>query len=145
MPFRCPLPLCARGMQRVTSESVGTWHRRTHGALLGHRGRWVDFRVNLERDPARAVRRPGRQTGVDAIVELRHVSVHYPIRSTLFRRSAQVIRAVDDVSLTINEGGSVGLVGDTGSGKSTVAQLIVGMVEPTAGLVSVAGREPSRL
>src|SRR4030081_390249 len=81
----------------------------------------------------------------EVVVELRDVSVHFPSRSRAFGPIAERVRAVDGVSLRLHRGVTFGLVGDTGSGKSTIAHLIVGMVEPTAGMVRVAGREPHRL
>ena len=57
------------------------------------------------------------------------------------RSTTGVIRAVDDVSLAVAAGETLGLVGATGSGKSTIAQLILGMVWPTHGTVTVLGRD----
>jgi oligopeptide/dipeptide ABC transporter ATP-binding protein len=76
------------------------------------------------------------------IVELRDVSVHYPVNGrSLGRRAREVIKAVDHVSLEVPRGHTLGLVGGTGSGKSTVAQVVMGMVTPTEGSVLVDGRE----
>jgi oligopeptide/dipeptide ABC transporter ATP-binding protein len=80
-------------------------------------------------------------SGTD-LVQLRDVSVRYRVRRGLFSRDqADSILAVDRVSLSINRGRTLGLVGRTGSGKSTIAQVIMGMVAPTSGAVTVAGHE----
>jgi oligopeptide/dipeptide ABC transporter ATP-binding protein len=80
----------------------------------------------------------------DNLVELRHLTVDFGAGSGR-RKGAKLVRAVDDVSLVIPRGQTLGLVGGTGSGKSTIAQVVMGMVEPTTGSVHVAGREPRDL
>ncbi len=52
--------------------------------------------------------------------------------------------AVDDVSLTVPEGGSVAIVGESGSGKTTIAKMIVGLERPTAGTITACGRDRSQ-
>jgi oligopeptide/dipeptide ABC transporter ATP-binding protein len=74
------------------------------------------------------------------IVDVRDLRVHFAGRGGFWRKSAD-ITAVDGVTLDIERGRSLGLVGATGSGKSTVAQVVMGMVEPTSGTVLVGGRE----
>jgi oligopeptide/dipeptide ABC transporter ATP-binding protein len=59
--------------------------------------------------------------------------------------AAQVVRAVDDVSLSIQSGETLGLVGESGSGKSTVGQMIARLISPTSGSIEFEGREISRL
>lgn len=88
---------------------------------------------------------PPAPVGEDELVQMRDVSVHYPIGGGLFRSSGRVIRAVDGVTLTMRKGRTLGLVGGTGSGKSTIAQLIMGMVEPTSGSMIISGQDPRRL
>ena len=84
--------------------------------------------------------------GLDsALVDLRGVHVHFALKGIFRRDPTRVVKAVDGVSLTIPEGQTLGLVGATGSGKSTVAQLIMGMVHTTAGTVRILGRDPSAL
>jgi oligopeptide transport system ATP-binding protein len=73
------------------------------------------------------------------LVSLRDVTVRYAAWRKVFGRSDSEIVALDDVSLEIRQGRSLGLVGRTGSGKSTIAQLIMGMIQPTEGTVTVAG------
>jgi ABC-type glutathione transport system ATPase component len=80
-----------------------------------------------------------RRTG-DELVQLREVSVHYRSRQGILRRLAEIV-AVDGVSLSIRRGETLGLVGGTGSGKSTIAQVVMGMLEPTAGSIEIAGRD----
>ena len=69
---------------------------------------------------------------------------HFPLRGGLFdrvqRRPAQVIRAVDGVDLTIREGETLALVGESGCGKSTTGRCILFLQDPTAGIVKFRGR-----
>ena len=74
------------------------------------------------------------------LVSVEDLVVRFTTRSGFARRSTDVI-AVDHVDLTIPHGRSLGLVGATGSGKSTVAQVITGMLGATSGVVTVAGHD----
>jgi oligopeptide/dipeptide ABC transporter ATP-binding protein len=84
-------------------------------------------------------------TSDDRLVHLHDVYVHYPVKGLIRRDKHRVVKAVDGVTLSIPKGQTLGLVGATGSGKSTIAYLIMGMVPPTGGTVSVLGRDPSTL
>jgi len=64
---------------------------------------------------------------------------------TNVRKDFEGLRAVDDVSLSVPEGGIVGLIGPNGSGKSTLLNVIDGTLEPTAGQIVFAGRDITRL
>jgi peptide/nickel transport system ATP-binding protein len=74
------------------------------------------------------------------LVTVEDLVVEFKTRSG-FSRRASTLTAVDHVNLTIPEGRSLGLVGATGSGKSTVAQVITGMLTATSGVVTVAGHD----
>ena len=65
---------------------------------------------------------------------------HYPIRKGLFSRIAGNVYAVDGVSFTIGEGETLGLVGESGCGKSTVGRAVMKLIDPTAGQVIWRGR-----
>lgn len=82
---------------------------------------------------------------VDRLVELQDLSVRYQARRGILSRTKTEIVAVDHVTLAIQRGRSLGLVGATGSGKSTIAQVVMGMVPPTGGAVRVAGHDLSEL
>lgn len=76
------------------------------------------------------------------LVELRNVSKRFVVHDSLFHRlfgGREYLRAVDDVSLSIHEGETVGLVGETGCGKSTLADLVTGLCSPTSGEVRFDG------
>jgi len=67
------------------------------------------------------------------LLEVKHLKKYFPIYSGFFRRHVGDIRAVDDVSFIINPGEVLGMVGESGCGKSTVARTAIRLLEPTAG------------
>lgn len=70
------------------------------------------------------------------LLEVKDLKVHFPIgRGGLFRRSTQVLKAVDGVSFKIGQGETLGLVGESGSGKTTVGRAMLRAIEPTDGTV----------
>ena len=73
-----------------------------------------------------------------ALLDVRHLTKHFPRRAGLFH-APDVVRAVDDVSFTIEEGEMFGLVGESGSGKSTTGRCILRLVEPTSGEILFRG------
>ena len=69
----------------------------------------------------------------EVVIETRNLKVWFPVRRGLFRRIADHVRAVDDVSVKIHRGEIVALVGESGSGKSTLGRAMVRLLEPTEG------------
>ena len=79
---------------------------------------------------------------MSALVEVAGLSKHFPVRSGgLFRRVVTPLRAVDDVSLSIEAGETLGLVGESGCGKSTLGRLLIRLIEPTGGSIRFDGQE----
>jgi oligopeptide/dipeptide ABC transporter ATP-binding protein len=86
----------------------------------------------------------GNGTGAEgrALLELEQLEVHFPVRKGLLvGRTEATVRAVDGVSLSLSEGETVGLVGESGCGKTTLARTVVRLLEPTGGSVRFAGRD----
>ncbi|MDD3107414.1 MAG: ATP-binding cassette domain-containing protein, partial [Bacilli bacterium] len=75
------------------------------------------------------------------ILEVQHLSVHFPVKGGLPFSEKKWIQAVTDVSLSIESGETFGIVGESGCGKSTLANAMIGMVTPTAGKVFYQGQE----
>jgi oligopeptide/dipeptide ABC transporter ATP-binding protein len=74
------------------------------------------------------------------LLDVRNLSKHFPVRAGLFRRTTGHIRAVDDVSFTVNRGETLGLVGESGSGKTTTGRTILRLTEPTSGIARFDGQ-----
>ena len=79
------------------------------------------------------------------MLEVKNLKVHYPVRHGLLRGIRQHVKAVDDVSFSIGPGETLGLVGESGCGKTTLGRAIVKLVEPTAGSVWLDGEDIARL
>jgi len=76
-----------------------------------------------------------------SLLEVSDLKVHFPIRRGLFKRVVASVKAVDGVSLTIEAGRTLGLVGESGCGKTTVGKGILRLVEPTGGAVLFDGAD----
>ncbi|MSP38303.1 MAG: dipeptide ABC transporter ATP-binding protein [Deltaproteobacteria bacterium] len=75
-----------------------------------------------------------------SLLEIRNLKKHFPVGEGLFSRGKGAVKAVDGVNLTINEGETVGLVGESGCGKSTLGRAILRLIEPTSGEVLFQGK-----
>ncbi len=85
-------------------------------------------------------------TGGDAILEVTNLRKYFPIKSSgLVRRLIGQVQAVDGVSFQVRRGSSLGLVGESGCGKSTTGRLITRLYDPTSGSMRFDGREIASL
>ena len=73
------------------------------------------------------------QDGRKVLLEVKNLKMHFPIRKGFFKRVVGHVKAVDGVSFAITKGGTFGLVGESGCGKSTTGRCIMRLLEPTAG------------
>jgi peptide/nickel transport system ATP-binding protein len=74
-----------------------------------------------------------------ALVEVEHLTKHFAVKQGVFARGHSVVHAVEDVSLTVNKGETLGIVGESGCGKTTTARLIARLIEPTGGTIRFDG------
>lgn len=80
-----------------------------------------------------------------ALVQVSNLKKDFPVRATFFSRTEGNVHAVDDVTFDVFEQETLGLVGESGCGKSTVAKLILRLVEPTSGRIVYDGTDLTRL
>jgi len=79
------------------------------------------------------------------LLEADHLELHFPIRSgVLIERRAEAIHAVNDVTFSLAEGETLGLVGESGCGKTTLSRVLVRLLEPTGGTVRFRGQDITR-
>ena len=94
--------------------------------------------------------RPGRggngTSAGDSLLTVTGLTKHFPvIRGIIFRHAVGQVRAVDDVSFSVASGETLGIVGESGCGKTTTARMIVRLVEPTAGQIVFDGHDITHL
>ena len=75
-----------------------------------------------------------------SLLEIRNLKKHFPVGEGLFSRGKGAVKAVDGVNLSINEGETLGLVGESGCGKSTLGRTILRLIEPTSGEINFLGK-----
>ena len=80
-----------------------------------------------------------RVNGKKDLLQVNNLVKHFPVRGGLLQRVMAWVQAVDDVSFTVREGETLGLVGESGCGKTTVGRTILRLIEPTAGEVDFNG------
>jgi oligopeptide/dipeptide ABC transporter ATP-binding protein len=100
--------------------------------------------MSLAPDRAGTASGEGR-ADADPLYEVRNLRKWFPIRSGLLRRAVAYVQAVDDISFDIRQGETIGLVGESGCGKTTTGRLMLRLVEPTEGSLRFMGRELTEL
>ncbi len=75
------------------------------------------------------------------LIEVKNLVKHFPVRGGILQRVQGWVQAVDDVSFTVRRGEVLGLVGESGCGKTTVGRLILKLIEPTAGQILFEGQD----
>ena len=87
-----------------------------------------------------------RRAGGDALVQVRGLVKHFPLtRGIVVQRKVGAVQAVDGVDFDVHRGETLGLVGETGCGKSTTARLIMRLLDPTSGEMRFEGQDITRL
>ncbi|MCF6247742.1 MAG: ATP-binding cassette domain-containing protein [Desulfobacula sp.] len=79
------------------------------------------------------------------ILKVKHLKKHFPVTGGVFLRQIGKVYALDDVSFELNKGETLGVVGESGCGKTTLGRCIMGLYQPTAGQVIINGQQVSNL
>src|ERR1700731_2006005 len=105
--------------------------------------------ASMETGPRMAVQEVvaarGSVVSREPIIAVEGLKKHFPVKKGLLRRTAGHVYAVDGVSFSVGEGETLGLVGESGCGKSTVARTVLRLVEPTSGTIRLNGHDITRL
>jgi len=80
-----------------------------------------------------------------SVLEVEDLKTYFPVRKGLLRRTVGHVHAVDGVSFAIGAGETLGLVGESGCGKTTVGRTVLRLIDPTAGTIRLCGRDITRL
>ncbi len=79
------------------------------------------------------------------VLQVEGLVKHFPIHGGLLQRQVGAVRAVDGVTFSIRRGETLGLVGESGCGKSTIGKVVLKLIEPTAGKIVLAGEDVTAL
>jgi peptide/nickel transport system ATP-binding protein/oligopeptide transport system ATP-binding protein len=81
----------------------------------------------------------------ETLVRVEHLAEYFPITGGILQRRRGDVKAVDDVSFTIRRGETLGLVGESGCGKTTIGRLLLRLIEPTGGTITFGGKDITSL
>jgi oligopeptide transport system ATP-binding protein len=79
------------------------------------------------------------------LLEVKHLKKHFPIKGGVFSKTIGYVYAVDDINFTLEKGETLGLVGESGCGKSTTGRTILRLIEPTDGMIAFEGQDITHL
>jgi oligopeptide/dipeptide ABC transporter ATP-binding protein len=85
------------------------------------------------------------QNPVNELVQVKNLVKFFPVREGLLQRVKDYVRAVDDVSFVVREGETLGMVGESGCGKTTIGRTMLRLIEPTSGSVIIDGKDVFKL
>jgi peptide/nickel transport system ATP-binding protein len=97
--------------------------------------------VKIEKSTAGVELKTTNYEPLNTILEVENLHVHFPVKKNLFGKATQYFKAVDDVSLTVQQGDIVGLVGESGCGKTTLGRSILQLIKPTSGKILLDGKD----
>jgi peptide/nickel transport system ATP-binding protein len=102
-----------------------------------------DFMEGKKNQPAAIF--PVAENTREVLVEVQHLSVRFPMRTNFLGKTTSWFEAVKDVSFEVFKGETLGLVGESGCGKTTIGRTLLRLVEPSAGRVIINGKDAAKL
>ncbi|MGD7045078.1 ABC transporter ATP-binding protein [Jeotgalibacillus proteolyticus] len=81
----------------------------------------------------------------EPLLQVENLKKHFPVRGGMLGRTVGMVKAVEDVSFTVHKGETLGIVGESGCGKSTTGRMLLRLIEPTEGKVFFEGKEVTSL
>jgi len=142
-------PRCEHASERCKREEPKLFHSDNgHQVACWHTDEaeqsFAQYRAETAGTPpiAQLAEPPAKE---ELLVDLRHVTKIFPIRGPLIKRKRKAVHAVDDVSLQIYRRETLGLVGESGCGKTTLGRLLVQLEEPTSGTIAFDGQSIASL
>src|SRR5260221_11600357 len=129
------------------APSIRTMNRnaRAIGRRAGIRKSFMGDAAVDEAAGSAAARRVDAPSNGAPVLEAVHLKKHFPVKKGILRRTVGQVYAVDDVTFSIGEAETLGLVGESGCGKSTVARTVLRLIEPTDGSIRLDGHDVTRL
>ena len=106
---------------------------------------FAELQTNSETTKTFPVEQKTRSTADSPLLQVEDLRVYFPIRKGFFSRTTEFVRAVNDVSFTIYPGETVGLVGESGCGKTTLGRALLRLTEPTSGRILFEGTDLAAL
>ena len=145
-------PRCAYALAHCVAEeppldAVGSHHAHKKACFLPVEVARNESKLHVSHEPG-PIRIAGanRRAPSEGLLQVADVAVHFPTGGGILRTSSSaVVKAVDGISLTLQSGETLGVVGESGCGKSTLARCIAKIVEPTSGRIVFDGRDITHL
>ena len=116
----------------VVSDFIGE-----NGQPTGPFGQAMDI-VQWTSDNSRQIPDNSQQP---TVLQVEHLKVYFPVKKKIFGKPSQFFKAVDDVSFDVLQGETVGLVGESGCGKTTLGRTILQLIQPTDGKIYLEGKD----
>ena len=85
------------------------------------------------------------QEPVKELIQVKNLVKYFPVREGILQRVTDYVRAVDNVSFVVREGETLGMVGESGCGKTTIGRTMLRLIEPTSGSVMIDGKDVLKL
>ncbi|MEC4677161.1 MAG: dipeptide ABC transporter ATP-binding protein [Nitrospirota bacterium] len=129
----------------LCEQSIPSWTALEMGGIRCHLQEFPERRIQLVHTPGGAQNTEGAASEERALLEISNLKVHFPIQKGFFKRVVGQVKAVDGVSLKVDSGRTVALVGESGCGKTTTGKAILQLIPQSGGEILFEDEDLSRL